>query len=132
MLKLPFLAGLIAVLSGSLFASETMKADSVLDAVRTGNTAAVQKALQQQGDANEVDAEGTSALHWAALEDRLELVEALTAAGANPNTKNIYGRTPLAIALDHANAPITAALLKAGADPRIRLPVMGTALIVPA
>jgi ankyrin repeat protein len=132
MRRILFLTGLIAALSGALFASETVKANSVLDAVKTGNTAAVQKALQQRGDPNEADAEGTSALHWAALEDRPEMVEALTAAGANPNAKNVYGRTPLAIALDHANAPVTEALLKGGADPRMRLPGMGTALIVAA
>jgi ankyrin repeat protein len=132
MRRIVFVAGLIAAMAGGLFANENANADSVLAAVKAKNTAAVQKALQQHGDANEADPDGTSALHWAALEDRLDIVEALLAAGAKPNVTNDYGRTPLAVALDHANAPITEALLKGGADPRMRLPGMGTALIAAA
>jgi uncharacterized protein len=130
--KFIYLAGLLAALQGAVFANEPVKTNSVLTAVKDGNTAALQKALGQHGNANEADTDGTSALHWAVSGDRAEMVEALLAAGANPNAKNVYGRTPLAIALDHANAPLTEALLKAGADPRMPLPGMGTALIAAA
>jgi ankyrin repeat protein len=130
--KLIYFAGLIAVLQGAVFANEPVKTSSVLNAVKEGNTAALQKALWQHGDANEADPDGTSALHWAVLGDSPEMVGALVDAGAKPNAKNAYGRTPLAIALDHANAPLTAALLKAGADPRMPVPGMGTALIAAA
>jgi uncharacterized protein len=132
MRKLIYFAGLIAALQSSVFANEPVQTNSVLNAVKDGNTAGLRKALGQHGDANEGDTDGTSALHWAVLEDRPEMVDALLAAGAKPNAKNVYGRTPLAIALDHSNAPLTAALLKAGADPRMPLPGMGTALIAAA
>jgi ankyrin repeat protein len=130
--KLIYLAGLIALLPGAVFATEPVKTDSVLAAVRAGNTAALQKALKQHGNANEGDVDGTTALHWAVVGDSAAMVDALLAAGANPNAKNDYGRTPLSIALDHANAPLTAALLKAGADPRAPLPSMGNALMAAA
>lgn len=130
--KIAFVAGLAAALAGVLFAGEVVKARSVLDAVKSGDIAAVKKALQQHGDAGEADPDGTSALHWAVVEDHLDMVQALLAAGVDPDVKNDYGRTPLAVALDHASAPITEALLKGGADPRLRLPGMGTAMIAAA
>ena len=95
MRKIVFLTGLIAVLSGALLAAESVKATSVLDAVKTGNIAAVQNALQQHGDANEADAEGTSALHWAVYHGDSDLVTRLLAAGADANARNDYGSTPM-------------------------------------
>ncbi len=124
--------GLTALLSGVVFAAETVTTISVADAAKTGSIALVRKALEQRGDVNQADPDGTTALHWAVVGDHLEIVQALLEAGAKPNVRNVYGRTPLAVALDHANEPLTLALLKSGADPRMRLSGMGTALIAAA
>ncbi len=45
------------------------------------------------------------------------VVTALLDAGANPNARDKYGRTPLHWAVDYSTPAIVAALLKAGADP---------------
>lgn len=49
-------------------------------------------------------------------------VQKLLRSGANPNTANRYGVTPLSLAADNANPEMIAALLKAGADPSATLP----------
>lgn len=107
-------------------------AASVLDLVKAGNLAAVQKALQQHGDPNDKESDGTSALHWAVQADRADMVHVLLASGAKANATNQYGLSPLAGALMKGNAPITEDLLSAGADPKVRVPGMGPALIAAA
>lgn len=66
-------------------------------------------------------ADGTTALHWAARNDDLATAKALLAARANPNSQNRYGVTPLSLACTNGSAPLVAALLDAGADPNLAL-----------
>jgi uncharacterized protein len=106
--------------------------ESVVAAVKDGNTALVKKDLQLHGDPNAADPDGTTALHWAVQEDRLEMVQALIAAGAKTKVTNRWGVTPLALAVRNGNAAITEALLKAGADPRAAVPETGTPLLTAA
>jgi len=47
-------------------------------------------------------------------------VARLLAAGANPNVKDLDGKTPLHIAAEQCNADIAELLLKHGADPNAR------------
>jgi len=119
---------------GLLFPSLAAPANpvSVVDAVKAGNDAAVKKNLQMHGDPNAADPDGTTALHWAVQEDRLDLVEALISAGAKVKVTNRWGVTPLALAVTNGNAAITQALLKAGADPRHGIPETGTPLLTAA
>src|SRR5436853_3731570 len=49
-------------------------------------------------DVNAPQADGTTALHWAAYNDDLDLVNRLLAAGANARASNRYGVTPLTLA----------------------------------
>ncbi len=131
MRELSPVTGIVIALAGALMAAPA-NAGSVADAVKEGNLSGVRKALQQHGDANDAEADGTTTLHWAVEENRLDLVKALLAAGANANAKNQYGLTPLAWALTNGNAAITEELLKAGADPKVRVPEMGPALFAAA
>jgi len=108
------------------------KAGSVLDAVKHGNLTAVQRALQQHGNPNDKEPDGTTALHWAVQEDRADLVRALLHSGASANAANQYGLTPLAGALMKGDAPVTEELLDAGASPTVRVPGMGPALMAAA
>ena len=62
------------------------------------------------------DADGTTALHWAAHENDLPAVQRLIKQGANVNAKNAYGATPMSEAAVTGNAALLEALLKAGAD----------------
>jgi len=62
------------------------------------------------------DADGTTALHWAAHENDLPAVQRLIKQGAKVNAKNDYGATPMSEAALTGNAALLEALLKAGAD----------------
>ena len=73
--------------------------------------------LQQRVDVNTPEADGTTALHWAAHRDDLDTVDLLIRAGANVKAANRYGVTPLSLACENGNAAIVERLLKAGADP---------------
>jgi len=65
---------------------------------------------------NPVDADGTTALHWAVRSNDVQKVRDLLRAGANANAANSYGMTPLILAATNGNAVITQLLLSAGAD----------------
>jgi ankyrin repeat protein len=108
------------------------KNESLMDAVKAGNLAGVQKTLQLHSDPNDAEADGTTTLHWAVQADRLDLVKALLAAGAGANAKNQFGLTPLGLALTKGNAAIVEQLLKSGADPKVHVPEMGPALFAAA
>src|SRR5258708_7805203 len=98
------------VLSGALLCAPG-DGRSLIDAVKAGNLTAVQRTLQQRNSPNEAETDGTTALHWGVQSDRLDIVQALIAAGANVNAKNQYGLTPLAWAMTNRKAAITGPLL---------------------
>jgi ankyrin repeat protein len=75
---------------------------------------------------NQTQPDGTTPLHSAVQQDRLDLVQALLAGGANVNAKNRYGVTPLDLAATTGDAPVTQALLKAGADVKAVAPETGS------
>jgi ankyrin repeat protein len=122
----------LSILGTAIVLSVPAKPESVVDAVKAGNSAVVKKTLQMHGDANSADPDGTTALHWAVQKERLDIVEALISAGAKVKVTNRWGVTPLALAVTNGNPAITRALLKAGADPRHPLPQTGTPLLTAA
>ncbi len=71
---------------------------------------------QHPGDVNATLPDGGTALLWAAYWNDDGAVKALLAAGANVDTANRYGVTPLSQASTNGNPQIVEALLKAGAD----------------
>jgi uncharacterized protein len=87
------------------------------DAVQHGDAQAVQALLKKKIDVNAPQADGTTALHWAAYRSDADSAAALIRAGANVNVKNKYGVTPLALAADQGSASVLNLLLKAGAKP---------------
>ena len=89
----------------------------LIEAVKSGNTAAVQTLSRQRALVSAAEADGSTALHWASRNDRLDLVQTLIRAGAQVNTKNRYAITPLTLAAVNGSAAVVDALLKAGADP---------------
>jgi uncharacterized protein len=88
----------------------------LVDAAEKGDRTAVLALIQQKADVNEIQADGTTALHWAAQRGDVGMAEALIKAGAKVNAVNRYGMTPLLVAATYASGPITSILLKTGAD----------------
>ena len=66
-------------------------------------------------DATDVD--GLTALHHAAFNGRLAVLEVVVSAGCNLDLVDDQSRTPLLIAISQGDVAITKALLEAGADP---------------
>ena len=93
----------------------------VADAAMRGDSAAVRRLLTQKVDVNAPQADGATALHWAAYHDDLATVDVLIRAGANVRVANQYGSTPLALAAENGNSAIVRRLLEGGADPNERL-----------
>ena len=90
----------------------------LIEAVKAGDAAAVRAALKQPGvNVNAPEADGMTALHWAARADDLATVQLLVRSGANAKAVNRYGITPLSLAATNGSAPVIDALLAAGADP---------------
>jgi ankyrin repeat protein len=85
--------------------------------------------LKAGANARETDADGTTALHWAAHFDDVELTKALLKAGADARAVNQYGATPMSSAAEIGSKDVLEALLKAGADVESPNPEGQTALM---
>jgi ankyrin repeat protein len=97
----------------------TLPSDARLaDAAMQGNREAVRALLKQKVDVNAAQNDGMTALHWAAYQDDLEMINWLLAAGANVNAATrIGGITPLSFASSNGNPAAVKTLLTGGADP---------------
>jgi uncharacterized protein len=89
----------------------------LIDAVRSGDSQAVSRLLQQKADPNAAEPDGTTALQSAAYRNDLEMVRLLLRAGAKAGAVNAYGASALSEAARNGNAAMIEDLLRAGADP---------------
>ena len=107
----------IAALSFTVLVGAAPNESPVADAAQRGDIQAVRTLLQQGADPNAAQAEGLTALHWAALNDQLGMAEILLYAGATvkPVTR-VGGYTPLHLASRRGHGEVVRALLEAGAD----------------
>lgn len=93
--------------------------DSVLlrDAARRGDTATVKELLQKKVDIDGASEYGVTALALACDHGHSDVVAALLAAGASPNTRDKFYRfSPLGWAVMRKHTPIIELLLKHGTD----------------
>ena len=104
----------------------------LVEAVENGDMEAVRSLLEQRVDVNASQADGATALHWAAHRDDQKTAELLMGAGANVNTTNAYGITPLSLACTNGSAAMVNKLLEAGADSNTALPTGETVLMTAA
>ena len=118
-----FLATLLA-LAGSGAAAQDVR---LLDAARAADSAGVIALLDQGVSANVRQADGATALHWAAHWDDAAMADALVRAGVDVDAANDFGATPLWLACLNGSAAMVAALLAAGADANAALPSGETA-----
>jgi ankyrin repeat protein len=110
--------GLLAIAALADAASHAPLADAAEKLERSR----VRTLLAARADVNAAQADGMTALHWAAFQDDVDLAKMLVRAGANVKAANRYGVTPLSLACTNGNAAMVEMLLKAGADPNAPLP----------
>jgi ankyrin repeat protein len=125
------LLGLGLLTFGLTAASYAASAD-VAEAAQNRDRDALQSLVKQRANVNAAQADGTTALHWAAHWNDLDAVNLLLRAGANPKTANRYGATPLSEAAAVGNAAMIEALLKAGADPKTLTTADGETVLMTA
>lgn len=91
----------------------------LIQAVKDQDRVAIRSLLEQNADVKAAQADGATALHWAAYREDIETIDLLIRAGGDVNAANDYGLTPLAIACSTRNAAVVEKLLDAGADPNL-------------
>jgi uncharacterized protein len=102
----------------------------LIEAVKSKDRSAVKALLDQKVDVNAAQADGTTALAWAAHWNDRETADLLIRAGAKANAANVYGVTPLFLACKNHSAAMVKTLLEAGANPNAALERTGeTALM---
>jgi len=121
----------IVMLSGAAAANAAVS--QVANAAMNGDRTAVRNLIGQNVSVNAVQADGTTALHWAVQGNDIETAELLIRAGAKVSAANHEGATPLLLAAINGNAPMIETLIKAGANPNATLTRTGdTALMIAA
>jgi ankyrin repeat protein len=104
-------AVLLSVLSPQSFAADSRLAD----AAEKSDRATIRALLKQNADVNASQADGMTALHWAAHRDDLETAKLL--ASASVGVTNRFGVTPLSLACQNGSTAMVELLLERGADP---------------
>jgi ankyrin repeat protein len=128
-MRLTFVAGMLLSVVSLAAAAED---PALIDAAKRGDTPGVRALIARKADVNSVEADGTTALHWAVRRDNLDAAKALIAAGANARTTNRYGVGALSLAAVNGNAAMLELLLNAGADVNQALPEGETVLMTAA
>mgnify|MGYP002629523316 CR=1 FL=1 len=104
----------------------------VADAAMQKNNDQVRQLLRDGADVNSAQADGATAIHWAAYHGDTDLAKILLKAGANPSAANRNGATPLWLAANQGDAKMLDTLVKGGADANEVLPLGRTPLMLAA
>lgn len=87
----------------------------LIEAVKKGSAPIVHAFIEKGASANARDANGGTALHWAAGRGSLDVVALLLAKGADVNARDSAGQTALDVAIKKDRGAITERLRAAGA-----------------
>lgn len=88
----------------------------LIEAAKAGDYETARSLLYSAVDPDTAKADGTTALHWAALRDDLKTAELLLQSGAKADPANDYGATPLWLACTNRSTGMVGLLLQAGAE----------------
>lgn len=125
--------GLVLTILSLAFVPALSAAESRLaDVAEKSDRAAIRTLLKQHAGVNAPQADGMTALHWAAYHDDLETAKLLVEARANVKATNRYGVTPLSLACQNGSTPIVELLLENGADANTTLRGEETVLMTAA
>lgn len=102
----------------------------LVEAVRRRDQAEIDRLLNARIGITTADADGSTALHWAAYLEDPAIVDRLIRAGADVNVVNDLGATPLLLACRSADGTIAERLLDAGARPDVAQASGETALML--
>ena len=97
---------LLSLLVGMAAVSGLVQAGNLADAAAGRDFATVRRLIGERANPSEAQADGTTALHWAAHWNDLEAVRALLKAGGDAKAMNRFGATPLSEAAAVGNAPM--------------------------
>lgn len=123
------LAGVVTALGGFAPVGAAAQEQTVADAARRQDPAAVRELLRAGADVNRPQGDGATALHWAAYRNDRETVQLLIASGADVDAANDLGVTPLWLAANNGSAEVVEALLAGGAAANAPLPSGETPLM---
>lgn len=104
----------------------------VAQAAKRDDAASVRALVRSGADVNGREADGSTALLWAAYQSNVEMVRLLIASRADVNAGNRYGVTPLLQAARVGHTGIVQALLAAGARLDVTQPEGETVLMAAA
>ena len=97
------IGAMVALSLSTLTHAAPAGAAAFVDAAMNGNRDAVRAFLKDGVDVNTTQADGMTALHWAAYLDDLESAKLLVTAGADVKAANRHGVTPLSLACTNGN-----------------------------
>jgi ankyrin repeat protein len=123
---------LVIALCATASAARAADGAAMADAVQRRDGAAVQRLLRDRIDVNAAQADGATALHWAAHWGDAETAARLIAAGAKAGVVNEHGVSPLHLACASGNVAVVTLLLKNGAPTEVHQQSGETPLIVAA
>ena len=118
---------LVPVLATAASAAEPDR--RVADAAKARDVKALTALVRQKADVNVPQADGATALHWAAHWDDTTMAGQLLSAGARVAAINDYGVMPLFLAATNGSVGMIDRLIKAGASPNAALPTGETVLM---
>ena len=110
-----FFAALATALLFALVVTQAAATSTLADAAERGDAAAVADLLRRHVDVNSAQADGMTALHWAALNGNANMVGVLlTAKAAVDPVTRLGDYTPLHLAAERGHAAVVTRLLTAG------------------
>jgi ankyrin repeat protein len=114
------------------YALGAQAASPVPDLAEAGRWDDVRQLVSAGSDVDEEQADGTTALLWAAHQRRADTAQWLIASGADVNKTNDYGVSALTEAATVGDAELVRMLLAAGGEPDSALPEGDTVLMLAA